>query len=118
MNAPITIDQFDSKFAALNRANDDVAKAQRAIKLLQDFQRHRLEGVTSKASRFWEEVTRYQLAGALSDLLGVDGFEEAMDAAAEELWREHSYDIVEEVNLDANGDPANSFRFSPIGGKL
>lgn len=96
---------FDRNLAALNHANDDVAKAQRLIVLLQDYQKHRLEGVTSKSARFWTEARLYQIADELRSFFGTDDLTGAMDNAACELRHEHSYDIEEECNLGPEGDP-------------
>lgn len=105
MNAP----SFTRKSIALANASERVAKAQHCIILLQRYQECTLEGVTSQASRFWELVSQYQLATAMSDLFGVDTFGEMSDNAAYELRSEHSYDIDEEVMLDREGDPAGSW---------
>ena len=109
---------FNKKLNELNRANDRVTKAQTCIELLEKFQKHTVQGVTSKSSRFWEEVTFYQLADALSKFAGCDTFEDMQQAAFDELWSEHSYDIREEMYLDDEGFAKSSFRVTQgMGGR-
>ena len=108
---------FDHVARKTIAANDRVRQVERIERLLADYKKHTLGGLTSKSSRFWEEVATYQLAGALSKLFGCDSFEDMEEMAADELRREHSYDIREEMDLDSDGFPKSPYRVtSGMGG--
>jgi hypothetical protein len=116
MTAPLSCpNAFDRKMSALNRANDDVAKVENIIAAMRKWQAWRIEGVSARSARFWQLATEYQLARDLSDLFGVDTFGEMSDNAAQELRRDHNYDIDEEVDLDLNGDPIGRSGSYPLG---